>query len=373
MKLADILQDSDAKDKMIARGKPLETTRQQEIPLSDTTRRRGVLSLSPRFVGAIAALALAGPASADEPASLELIQTIPLQGAAGRLDHLAWDEKGNRLFLANLSNNSLDVVDVTAGKLVKQITNQKKIQGVAYVAGLDRIFVGNGADGVCNVFNGQDYQLLQSIKLPGADNVRYDASSRLIYVAHEENSLSAVDAATLEVKATIKLPGPPEAFQIDSQRSRIYVNVPEPAQVAVIDANKNEVIATHPLKLAGGNFPMALDAKNGRIFLGCRKPPKVVVLETMTGKEVAGIDIPAGIDDLFFDARRRRLYATCGEGYLTVIQERDGNRFEIIDKIAVPKLTRTCYFDAASDRLFVPIPRQVGQAGPTLRVYRPKD
>src|SRR5881227_1949681 len=90
-------------------------------------------------------LLLIVPTSAAEPATLELVQTIPLKGAAGRLDHLALDAGGNRLFIANLSNNSLDVVDLKAGKLVKQVPRQKKIQGIAYAADLDRIYVGNGS------------------------------------------------------------------------------------------------------------------------------------------------------------------------------------------------------------------------------------
>src|SRR5919201_2662597 len=125
---------------------------------------------------------IAGPAAlllgaltvaAAEPASLRLVQTIQLKGAPGRLDHMAVDPKHGRLFVANLSNNSLDIVDLKAGKLIKQVPDQKKIQGIAYAPDLDRIYVGNGIGGECNVFDGKSYKLLKSIKLPGADNVRY--------------------------------------------------------------------------------------------------------------------------------------------------------------------------------------------------------
>src|SRR5207253_9692614 len=124
---------------------------------------------------------------------LELDQTIPLKGAAGRFDHLALDSRANRLFIANLANNSLDIVDLKAGKLVKQIPDQQKIQGVAYVPDMDRIFVGNGKEGVCNVFDGKSYKLVRSIKLDDADNVRYDPRTRQVYVTHAENALSAID------------------------------------------------------------------------------------------------------------------------------------------------------------------------------------
>src|SRR5579884_2894520 len=149
----------------------------------------------PRLVldtGVLLALA-AGFTTAAEPATLELLQTIPLKGKPGRLDHLAIDSKHSRLFVANLSNDSLDIVDLKAGKLVKQVLNQKKIQGIAYAADLNRVYVGNGVDGVCNVFDGTDGKLLKSIKFPDADNVRYLASRRLVYVGHAEKTLSAFD------------------------------------------------------------------------------------------------------------------------------------------------------------------------------------
>src|SRR5262249_49799505 len=174
---------------------------------------------------------------AAEPATLELIQTISLKGASGRLDHAAIDSKHGRLFVANLSSNSLDVVDLKAGKLLKQIPGQRKIQGIAYAADLDRIYVGNGVGGECNVFDGRDYKLLKSIKLPGADNVRYLASRRLVYVGHAEKALSVIDARTFEVKATIKLPGRPEGFQLETKRPRLYMNTVDPTRLVVVETD----------------------------------------------------------------------------------------------------------------------------------------
>src|SRR5262245_56390609 len=102
----------------------------------------------------------------------ELLGKIELRGPPGRLDHLALDVRGQRLFIANMANSSLDIVDLRGSKLLRQIPDQKDIQGIAYAADLDRIFVGNGA-GSCNVFDGRNYRLLKSFELLGADNVRY--------------------------------------------------------------------------------------------------------------------------------------------------------------------------------------------------------
>jgi hypothetical protein len=311
-----------------------------------------------------------GQAAAADAVSLELIRTIPLQGAAGRFDHLALDARSNRLFIANLSNNSLDVVDLTAGKLVKQIRDQQKIQGVAYVPDVDKIFVGNGKDGVCNVFDAKSYALVRSLNLDDADNVRYDPRTKQVYVTHAENALSAIDPKTLKLKATIKLPGAPEAFQLDPIEPRLYVNIPKPSQVAVVNTDKNEVVNQFPLTLAEANYPLALDPKGKRLFVGCRKMPTIVALDVKTGKEVAGVAIPSDIDDLFYDAKRERLYAACGEGFLAVLQRKEANRYELVERVATGKLARTCLFDLESGRLYVPVPRQEGKDSPELRVYQ---
>ncbi len=312
-----------------------------------------------------------GSASAEEPATLKLVQTIRLKGVSGRLDHFAIDHEHGRLFVANLSNNSLEVIDLASGKVTKQIPGQKKIQGIAYAPDLDRIFVGNGAGGECNVFDGRDYTLLKSVKLPGADNVRYRPGRQQVFVGHEENALTCLDAKTLEVKATVALPGGPEGFQIESKRPLLYLNTVNPTFLVVVDVDRNEVLHRHQLHLADRAYPMALDEADRRIFIGCRNKPSVVVVDSETGKEVTSVGIPADTDDVFYDAKRRRIYASCGSGFLAVIQQRDADHYETLETIPTVKLARTCFFDAKGDRLYLTVPRQEGEDGPTIRVYQP--
>jgi hypothetical protein len=325
-----------------------------------------------RFLLLAAAGLVAAPAAADEPKRLDLVQTIPLAGEPGRLDHMALDAGGHRLFVANLSNDSLDVVDLTAGKLVKQIPGQKKIQGVAYAPDLDRVFAGVGEDGVCRVFDGKTYKLLHTLKLPDADNVRFDAQSGLVYVGHAEHALTAFDAKTFAVKATVKLPGQPEAFQLDSARSRAYVNTnaARGSAVAVIDLARHELVATYAPASARAFFPMALDGAGGRVFVGCRRPASVLALDARTGKELWSATIPADTDDLFFDAKRRRLYASCGEGFLAVLEEAEGGRYAVAEKLPTAKLARTGFFDPGSGRLYLGVPRGGGRPRPEVRVYQ---
>lgn len=325
-----------------------------------------------RIASLLTGLVAAGSVAAAEPTRLELTQTIPLQGVAGRYDHLALDARGGRLFIANLSNNSFDVVDLRAGKLIKQILDQRKIQGVAYVPDLDLIFVGNGTDGVCNAFDGRDYKLLHTVKLPDADNVRYDPRTRQVYVIHAEKALTAIDPKTFAIKATIKLPGSPEGLQIDPTQPRLYINTLRPAQVSAIDTEKNQLVGTYSLTLASANYPLTLDPAGRRVFVGCRQPPMVVGLDADSGKEVTSFTIPGDTDDIFFDAKRNRIYAICGEGSVAMAERKAADRFEVVEKIATVRLARTGLFDPESSRLFVILPRASDQQGPSLRIYQAK-
>src|SRR5262249_11287178 len=131
-----------------------------------------------------------------------------------------------------------------------------------------------------------------------------------------------------------------------------------------------KVVDTYPLKLAGENFPLATDKDNHRLFVGCRKKPKIVILDKQSGKEIADVDIPGDLDDLFYDAKRKRLYASCGDGFLAVIRQLDADRYELREKIPTAKLARTSLFDPDSSRLYLVMPRQKGKEGPEVRVYQ---
>jgi DNA-binding beta-propeller fold protein YncE len=306
----------------------------------------------------------------SQASPLERIQTIQLKGPHGRLDHLALDATHARLFVANMANGSLDIVDLKKGTLLKQIPDQRGIQGIAYAADPNRIFVGVGEVGVCNVFDGDTFALVKSLPFPDADNVRYDARTQRVYVAHADKALAVINGKTLEVLADIKLPGAPESFQLEKARPRLYLNAPSSYQLVVIDTDANNVIHQYPLKSAKGNFPLALDEADHRLFIGCRRKPMVVVLDTETGKEVTSVPIPDDTDDVFFDAKRKRIYASCGAGFIAVIRQIDADHYETLAKIPTVKLARTSLFDPETGRLYQVVPRHRDSAGPEIWVYQ---
>lgn len=323
---------------------------------------------------ALTAIILLGASAlpAAKPGSeLTLIQTIQLKGAEGGLDHVIVDVKNQRLFLADKANNTLDIVDLKAGALIQQIEGQQGVQGVAYAPDLDRIFVTLGSGGFCNVFDGKDYKLLKTIKFKDdADNVRYLQRNHTVYVAHAENALGVIDANSFDVRADIKLPAAAEGLQPESQRPRLYLTTPQPCQVVVIDTNKNEVVARYPIKGGGKAYAVAVDETTRRLFVACRKTPALVVLDSDSGKEISRVTIPDGVDDIMYDAGRKRVFVSCGEGSVAVIKVVDADHYELSEKVATIKDAKTCFFEPTEGKLYVAVPRQAGKEGPEIRVYQ---
>ena len=180
-----------------------------------------------------------------------------------------------------------------------------------------------------------------------------------------------MDAKTYALKADIKLPSDAEAFVLEANRPRLYIACPDAGEVAVIDTDKNEVMTHYPVKLAAEFTTVALDVAAHRLYIGCRKEPMVVVMDTETGKELGSAGIPGGIDDLHYDAKNKRLYASCGEGFVAVLRVPDADHVEVVGKVATAAGARTCQFDTDSGRLYVAVPRtrraRTGRSGGCIR------
>lgn len=306
-------------------------------------------------------------AVAEEPAPLRQVATIPLPNVSGRIDHMAVDAARKRLFVAALGNGSLEIVDLEKGAVVKSIGHLREPQGVAYAADLDRLFVACGGDGTCRIFDGKSLELVKDVQLgDDADNVRYDEKARRIYVG--DAGLAVLDAASGKRLGDVKLMSHPESFQLESKGSRIFVNVPHDGHVAVVDRNKRAVVARWPLTEARANFPMALDESNRRLFVGCRKSPRLLVLDTMSGKTVASALIDGDTDDLFYDSALRRIYVSCGVGLIDVIQQTDADHYQMTAKIPTAAGARTSLFVPALNRFYLAVPHR-GPQPAEIRVY----
>lgn len=309
-------------------------------------------------------------ADGDGKPLLERVRTIALKGPVGGLDHLALDARRGRLFVANTVNGTLDIIDVGAGKVLKQVLGQGRIRGVAYSPDADRVFVGNGTGGVCNIFDGESYELLRSVPLGvDADNVRYNPRTRRIYVVHADTELAIIDATDFTLRSPIALPKSLGAFQLEARRPRMYINA-KSGLVVAIDSDKDEVIGRFPVAPAGVNAALAIDEPHHRLFVGCRKNPSLVVMDSDTGKVVDSVPIPGDVDDLSFDEHRRRIYASCGEGAIAVVRQVDADHYEALATIPTTPGARTSLFDAGARQFYLAVPRRAGRASPEVWVYQ---
>ena len=298
---------------------------------------------------------LPGVSRAAEPVRpLVLERTIPLPGVSGRIDHMAADLRRGRLFVAELGNGSVDAVDLASGKAVHRITGLKEPQGVGYLPGPDLLAVASAGDGSVRLFRGEDLQPAGAVALgEDADNVRLDPHGGHLVVGYGSGGVATLDPARQSVVYTIKLPGHPEGFQLDPDAGRAYVNVPDADQVAVVDLQAGKQIASW--RVPGGlsaNFPMALDAAAGVLATVFRSPARLVLLDIRTGAVTTSLPTCADADDVFFDPRRHRLYVSCGEGAVDVVQQ-DTAGDRLLARIRTQSGARTSLFVPEWDRLFV--------------------
>jgi hypothetical protein len=315
---------------------------------------------------------LASGAHAQEPTvPLTLDKTIPMERVKGRIDHMAVDIAGQRLFVAALGNNTVEVLDLKAGKTLQSLPGFAEPQGIAFAPELNRVFVANGQDGTCRILDGNSLKTLSSVPCgEDADNVRYDEKSKRIYVGYT-SALAILDARTGEKRADIKLAGHPESFRLETGGPRIFVNVPKADHIAVVDREKGTVTETWPLKDAKANFPMFLDEVNHQLFVGCRNPAKLLVFDTSApgGRLVTTVAISRDTDDLFFDTRNKLIYVSCGQGMIDVIKQTGADTYEKAKAIPTPSGARTSLFVPELKVLCLAVPRRGGQVA-EIRVFK---
>jgi DNA-binding beta-propeller fold protein YncE len=306
---------------------------------------------------------LSNAPSSTGNSSLSLVQTIPLPNVTGRIDHLGVDKKGERLFVAELGNNSVDIIDLSGGKRISSLTTGlNEPQGIAFVPELNRLFVANRADGSVNIFDGKTFTLLQTIKLNGdADNIRYDSNNGLVYVGSGNGGLAVINAASGEKLGNIPLPGHPESFQIEKFGNKVFVNVPDDDSIIVADKENLKVISKWTLTSATQNFPMALDEGNHRLFVGFRDPAKVIVYDTESGREVASFNTAKDIDDIFYDDANKQIYICGGEGAVYIFKQGDTDHYDLVNRIQSAQGARTSLFVPELNQLYLAVPEHRSQ------------
>jgi DNA-binding beta-propeller fold protein YncE len=324
------------------------------------------------LLGAVVLAGLPGEAfpRSAEADLLQLESKIPLGTVRGRIDHLAVDLKRQRLFIAELGNDTLGVVDLVQRRLIRTIAGLKEPQGVGYEPLTDTLYVANAGDGLVRLFEGRDYTAVGRIELGrDADNIRVDAAANRVFVGYGVGALAVIDPVARDKVGDIPLTAHPEGFQIDPDTSQIFVNIPDAHAIAVVDRISRKQIASWPMTGQDGNFPMALDRDRRQVLVIFRNPAELSLFSMTDGKLIATTETCGDADDVFIDAKRGRVYVSCGAGFVDVFEATAG-AYRRTARIPTVSGARTSLFVPELDRLLVAVRARPGEAA-AIWVFRP--
>jgi DNA-binding beta-propeller fold protein YncE len=326
-----------------------------------------------RLVAALVALAATvapQPVKAADMPPLVLESTIPLDHVSGRIDHMAVDLGRRRLIVAELGNGSVDVIDLTGSKPLRRIGGLMSPQGVAAVA--DRIIVASADDGTVRLFDAVNFAQVGVIGLDGdADNVRVVPGSGRVVVGYGKGGLAVIEPATGAKISEFRLAGHPEGFQLHPTDGRIFANVPDARRISVIDGARGAEVASWKPPDLRANFPMAIDRDGARVASVFRQPARLVLFDAATGAVAANVETCGDADDVFFDAARRRIYVSCGEGFVDVYQQ-DGALPRRIARVPTSSGARTSLYVPELDRLFVAARSGLLGSSAAILVFHPQ-
>jgi DNA-binding beta-propeller fold protein YncE len=326
---------------------------------------------------AVAQQSAPAPPDASKPLPMALRTRIALPGVYGRMDHYGWDSKRGILLVSALGNNTVEVID--SWKQVHTISGLEHPQDSIYIPGLDRIAV-SSQSGKLRFYDAASYALVKTLDFgaeANTDNMRYDPSAKRLYVAYGERqagALAMVDPATMERLAEFKLGSHPESFQLEQNGPRIFVNLPDQEAFGVIDRKTG---ALTKWRIAGNtnNHTLALDEARHRLFTAALQPGRLSVVDTETGGVVANLPCVQGVDDLWLDPTRRRIYAP-GSGFIDVFQIEDGDRYAAIAHVPVGAgagSTSLHIKTRTQDSLYMSWPNMLPQGGSEVLLFYVND
>jgi DNA-binding beta-propeller fold protein YncE len=324
-------------------------------------------------VAASAALLFAGSSLALDPPPLVLETKIPLGTVKGRIDHMAVDTEHQLLYVAELGNDSVAVVDLKERDVAHRIGGLSEPQGLAFHAATRTLYVANAGDGSVRLFQAFDFVPLGRIGLGAdADNIRLDPWRDRLAVGYGKGALAVIDPASRRKVGSLPLDGHPESFQFDETGGRIFVNVPDASQIVAVDALTGNKVTLFERVGARANYAMALDKEGHRVLVAFRSPARLEAFASGTGVHEAGIETCRDADDLFVDPRRGRIYVSCGEGAIDVIARGSDGGYVRLARIPTVSGARTSLFVPENDRLYLGV-RATASEPAAIWVFRPTD
>jgi DNA-binding beta-propeller fold protein YncE len=303
-------------------------------------------------------------ASRAEVAPLRLEGTIPLPGFTGDFDHFAVDEKGGRLFLAGEDHKTVEVFDLKTGRRLKSITGFGTPHSIIYLPENDHVLVTDGDKGMLQILRGSDYAVVDHVDgLAGADSMRLDAPAQILYVVTggkdvplDYSFLVAIDLKTNKKVGELRMESNHvEAFALESSSSRLFVNITDKHEVAVVDRKAMKEIASWPIGTQADNSPMAYDEQHHRLLIVCRKPGTLLVMDSESGKVVAHLPAAERSDDIAFDGEKGRIYVPGGDGFTSVFQQKSADQYELVAKVKTEPGAKTCLLVPSLARFYVAV------------------
>jgi len=324
-------------------------------------------------VSLIAVLAVSGCRGIDAQSapesspSLKLAATIVLPNVSGRIDHLAYDPAARHLFVAALGNDTVEVVDTATARHLRSLPGFAEPQGIAFVAEGRGVAIANGDSGTLQLIDASTFATRWTTKAGrDADNVRYDASRKQLYVA-AQGGLAIVNPASGAIVQRIAIQGHPESFQLEQNGRRIFANLPGASQIVIADRQALTIQSRWAIGSCQSNYPMALDEDRHRLLIGCRQPASVALFEIDGGKSLGAIPAVGDTDDLFYDPARKRVYVIGGEGFVDVVQP-NGDALRRTSRASTREGARTGLWVAQDSRLYVAVPAR-GRQSAEIRVF----
>lgn len=293
---------------------------------------------------------------------------IVLPGVLGRIDHFGYDGRRGNLFVAALGNNTVEVVNNL--RRIHTIVGLDHPQAVLHVQEFDRLVVSDRA-GKLRFYDGKSFALLKTVDFGAdADNLRYEPREKRVYLGYGSGAIAILDPATMErLPREFQLGSHPESFQFENGGPRIFVNLPNQESIGVVDRTTGTVTKW---KIAGAttNHALAFDEASHRLFSAALQPGKLWVVDSDSGRVVATLRIVLGVDDIWFDASRKRILASGHAGAVSVIQQRDPDRYELVAEVPTATGGGTSLYlkTRTSEGLYVAVPN-TSQSGSEILFF----
>ncbi len=284
--------------------------------------------------------------------SYKFLNEIPIGGEGG-WDILTIDSAANRLYLSHATK--VVVVDLKKNAVAGEIADTPGVHGFVAVREVQRGFSSNGKESKSSVVDLTTLRTTSKIDTgPNPDAVVYEPRHGEVYVFnHTGNSVTVINAKAATVSATIPLGGNPEFAAVDETAARVYCNIEDKSEVAVIDTDKHEVVAHWSLAPGEGPSGIALDATHHRLFSGCHNK-MMMMLDTESGKVVDTVPIGAGVDGCAFDDARQLAFASCGDGTTIIAREVAPEKLTVIQTLKTERGARTMALDPKTHRIYLP-------------------